>query len=245
MTTVATEPISLEDEETGWNEEQIELALGRLQEMHIQLRHLRDAIPRLLDPMLVHQPSPGDLYAIFASNVTTIRSDVKDFANVFRGGKCQEILAKARESRTQCNEDIRGWRVTEHEDWLDVHHVDSPRKFGADEAKGSDPDAVQRIAVSPERLRMLVEAFQTSNPDIDVSLDEDTRLIKVSLPPQAYTHFEVNEQQSRAIGPGYNVTTTEKTSMHAAIVKAINSNEHINNIDHLFVGVTISLEGIC
>ncbi|KAI4176282.1 MAG: hypothetical protein LQ343_001020 [Gyalolechia ehrenbergii] len=244
MATVAAAPITPAEEDTGWNEAQIESALGRLQEMHVQLRHLRDALSRLVDPMLIHQPSPEDLYTIFATNVTTIRSDVEDFANALRDERHKEILKQAHESRIQSDEDIRGWRVTEHEDWFDVHNVDSPRNLEADGTKGSDPDAAQRVTIDSERLHAVIEQFKNVNPGIEVSLDEDTRLIRVSLPPQAYTHFEIHEQPSHGCGSAYNVTTTEKTSMHAAIVKAISSNERTDNVDYLFVGLKIPLKCI-
>lgn len=138
--------------------------------------------------MLIHQPSPEDLYTIFATNVTTIRSDVEDFANALRDERHKEILKQAHESRIQSDEDIRGWRVTEHEDWFDVHNVDSPRNLEADGTKGSDPDAAQRVTIDSERLHAVIEQFKNVNPGIEVSLDEDTRLIRVRLRLLAPTH---------------------------------------------------------
>lgn len=40
MATVAAAPITPAEEDTGWNEAQIESALGRLQEMHVQVPHV-------------------------------------------------------------------------------------------------------------------------------------------------------------------------------------------------------------
>lgn len=235
MTTVAAAQVTpAKEEENGCNEAQIESALKRLQEMHVQLRHLRDAIPRLVDPMLTRQHSPEDLYTVFATNVTTARSEVKDLANALREESYKEVLMKAQESRTQSDEHIRGWRVTEHEDWLDVQNVDSPPKFGLHGNSGSDQDGVQRMTFDSERLPAILEEFRKSNPSIEVSLNEDPKVIKVSLPPQAYTHFEINEPPNHESISAYIINTTEKTNMHAAIVKAINSDRRANDFEYLF-----------
>ncbi|KAL8895608.1 MAG: hypothetical protein Q9207_008097 [Kuettlingeria erythrocarpa] len=127
--------------ESEWDEARIESALARLQEMHAQLRHLRDAVPRLIDPMLVQQPSPEDLYSTFATNVTTIHSDVKDFSITFQNSVFQEILMKAEKSRAESKEDIPSWRVTEHEDWLDVRGADTPMDAAMGGTNGAVPDA--------------------------------------------------------------------------------------------------------
>lgn len=131
--------------------------------------------------MLTHQHSPENLYTVFANNVTTIRSDVKAFANALKDERYHEILKKAQESRTQRDDNIRGWRVTEHEDWLDVHNVDSPPKLGTDGTKGSDLSLAQGITFDSERLPAVVEEFRKSNPSLEVSLNQDPKVIKVRV----------------------------------------------------------------
>lgn len=148
--------------------------------MHHQLRHLRDAVPRLIDPMLVQQPSPEDLYTSFASNATAIRSNIKDFSKSFQDDSCTEIFKKAEESRARSNEDIPGWRVTEHEDWLDIRNVDSPLNLGTNRTSGSShPDASQKLTMESEFVRAAIERFKKDNPDIEVFLDVTSGVLKV------------------------------------------------------------------
>ncbi|KAL8762621.1 MAG: hypothetical protein Q9184_001422 [Pyrenodesmia sp. 2 TL-2023] len=212
-------PASMLDSQ--WNEAQIESALARLQEMHAQLRLLRDAVPRLIDPMLVQQPSPEDLYSTFATNVTTIKSDVKDFSITFQNSESQEILQKAEKSRAESKEDIPSWRVTEHEGWLDVRGVDTSMDIAMGGMNGADPDADQEASIDLDYLRAATERSQKANPSVDFSLDEKSNMIKVECKP------------SPRQGSVYTVTTSEKTNTHAAIVKAINARTKPKNLEHL------------
>ncbi|KAL8646839.1 MAG: hypothetical protein Q9210_005904 [Variospora velana] len=228
---VSDPPASMENE---WNEAEVQSALARLHDMHIQLRHLRDAVPRLIEPMLVHQRSPEDLYTTFATSVITIRSDLKAFSAAYQEDRYQEVLKRAAESRVQNNEDIPAWKVTEHEDWLDVRKVDSTMDTTPDRTTGIDIGVSPPPTTDPASLRASIERFKQGNPNIEVSLDETTRKMKVvALPPQAYVHFEIECKSGRDQEPMYTVTTSEKTNMHAAITKAIGSRSQPSNLDHL------------
>ncbi|KAL8835702.1 MAG: hypothetical protein Q9170_003204 [Blastenia crenularia] len=225
------------EQETQWNEAQIESALARLQGMHAQLRHLRDVVPRLIDPMLSQQSSPEDLYAAFASNVSIVQSDIKDFSRFFQSSEYKEIFQKAEESRAQSNEVIRGWRVTEHADWLDVRNVDSPMNLGGETTNSSDPHASEKTTLGSDDLHAAIDRFKKANTGIEVALDEDSKLMKITLPPQAYTRFDIRYQPSSGTDPAYTITTAEKTSLHAAMVKTINSRAQPNNLDFLLVSL--------
>ncbi|KAI4286378.1 MAG: hypothetical protein L6R35_004371 [Caloplaca aegaea] len=224
-------PASMENE---WNEAEVQSALARLHDMHIQLRHLRDAIPRLIEPMLVHQRSPEDLYTTFATSVTTIRSDLDAFSAAYQEDRYQEVLGRAAESRAQNNEDIPAWKVTEHEDWLDVRKVVNTTDTTPDDGTtGIDIAVTPPPTADPASLRTCIERFKQGNPNIKVSLDEPTRKMKVALPPPAYVHFEIDCKSGRDQEPMYTVTTSEKTRMHVAITKAIGSRSQPSNLDHL------------
>lgn len=129
--------------------------------------------------MLVQQPSPEDLYSTFATNVTTIHSDVKDFSITFQNSVFQEILQKAENSRAESKEDIPSWRVTEHEDWLDVRGADTPVDSAMGGTHGAPPDASQEASTQLEFLRASTKRFNEANPCIEFSLNEKSKTIKV------------------------------------------------------------------
>ncbi|KAL8690560.1 MAG: hypothetical protein Q9224_004379 [Gallowayella concinna] len=170
-----------QSQETAWNETRIESSLARLQELHARLSNLRDTVSRLVDPMLVQQASPEELYMSFASNVTTTQSDIQDFTKLVHDEGSQEIFSRAAESRLQDGEDIRGWRVTEHEAWLDVRNVDSPMALGADGTIAPDQDVPRDLTV--EELRATMERFKKAHPGIDGSLDEVSESLTVMKHP--------------------------------------------------------------
>lgn len=129
--------------------------------------------------MLVQQPSPEDLYSTFATNLTTIQSDVKDFSITFQNNESQEILQKAEKSRAESQEDIPSWRVTEHEDWLDVRGVDTPMDIAMGGTNGAAPDADQEASTDLNYLRAATERAKKANPSVEFALDEKSKTIKV------------------------------------------------------------------
>ncbi|KAL8728345.1 MAG: hypothetical protein Q9166_005488 [cf. Caloplaca sp. 2 TL-2023] len=165
-------------QDIAWGEARIESSMERLQEMHARLRNLRDAVSRLVDPMLVQQHSPEELYNTFATNVTTTKADVQGFARLFRDDESKELFKRAAESRAQNSENIRGWRVTEHEDWLDVRNVDVPGNLGTAGTTESDPNISQ--ITTKEDLHAAMERFRKDHPGIDGSFDEVSKNLTVA-----------------------------------------------------------------
>lgn len=79
---------------------------------------------RILHPMLTTQSSPEILYLQFLHVATNTAKDIQDFTNLIEGDRSQEVLKKAKRSRAEHPEGIRGWMVTEHPDWLEVKSED-------------------------------------------------------------------------------------------------------------------------
>ncbi|KAL8725906.1 MAG: hypothetical protein Q9181_006242 [Wetmoreana brouardii] len=163
--------------ETEWSEARIESAMARFHEMHAQLRHLREAVPRLIDPMLVQQTSPEDLYSTYATNVTVTRSDVNDFSKLYSEDATRELFRQAEKSRAENSEEIRGWKVTEHDDWLDLSRVEIPLNAGANARVGQYKSVDQDVTI--EGLHAAMEKFTKAHPDVEGSFDEDTKTLMV------------------------------------------------------------------
>ncbi|KAL8879811.1 MAG: hypothetical protein Q9198_002649 [Flavoplaca austrocitrina] len=165
--------------EAVWNEARVESSMAQLQEMHARLCNLRDTVSRLVDPMLIQQSSPEELYHGFSSNVTRTQTDVQKFAELARSDRSKEIFKRAAESRAQNSEDIRGWRVTEHEDWLDIPGADVPKDVRANEMSTMESNSPPRTSV--EDLSAALEHFKSSHPGADGSFDENSKAIMVLL----------------------------------------------------------------
>lgn len=133
--------------------------------------------------MLIQQRSPEDLYTTFAKSVTTIRSDVNTFTAACREDSYQDILRRAAESRTQNSDDVPAWKVTEHEDWLDVRKVDSPMDTTPDQTSAVNTGVHQTPTTDLAVFRAAIERFKQGNPSIEVILDETTRRMKVWFNP--------------------------------------------------------------
>lgn len=104
---------------------------------------------------------------------------MKNFSESFRDDEYRELLKKAEDIRAQSSEDIPAWRVTEHEDWLDVRNVASLMDIAADERNGADSDVNEKAITEPGYLRAAIGKFRKDNPSIEASLDENSRIVMV------------------------------------------------------------------
>ncbi|KAH0558672.1 hypothetical protein GP486_004673 [Trichoglossum hirsutum] len=123
------EPDTCEDE---WNDEQLEAALKRLNEMHRQLRTLRTTIPRMIKPLTTPHDSPEELYRDFARAAETADREVKEFRQFRNDKKSREVLERAGVSCNESREGIAPWNATEHPDAFDL-----PEDEANDSVKGS------------------------------------------------------------------------------------------------------------
>ncbi|KAL8674125.1 MAG: hypothetical protein Q9168_001462 [Polycauliona sp. 1 TL-2023] len=137
--------------------------------------------------MLLTQTSPEELYHDFARNAAKTQTDVREFTEFVRNDRSRDVFEKAAESRAQNSEDIRGWRVTEHEDWLDVRGVDAPKDVKGDDMTGTDWIPPPQNGI--EDLRAAMERFKKNHPGIDCTLDEHLKAMKITLPPPSAIHF--------------------------------------------------------
>ena len=129
--------------------------------------------------MLIQQASPEELYHGFSSNVIRTQTDVQKFAELARSDRSKEIFKRAAESRAQNREDIRGWRVTEHEDWLDIPGADVLKHVRANGMSTMESNSPPKTSV--EDLSAAIEHFKSSHPGADGSFDEDPNTITVCL----------------------------------------------------------------
>lgn len=145
--------------------------------MNLQLRHLRETVPKVMDSILIDSPAPDRLHSHFSQAAVGAAKDIKSFAQLMEQSKSKEVLKKAKESRANDAEGITAWKVSEHADWLDVKKEDASDSFDM----GADDEEVDATAVdmTVENIQATLEKFKESNPDIEESLDRDTKTIKV------------------------------------------------------------------
>ncbi|KAL8951618.1 MAG: hypothetical protein Q9222_002418 [Ikaeria aurantiellina] len=229
--TITESPVAAEAE---WSEARIDSAMARLQDMHAQLRRLRDAVALLVDPMLVQQSSPEKLYNTFAQNVVSTRSNIRNFSSLVSSDGSKEMFQKAEESRTQSGEDIRGWRVTEHDDWLDVRNEDIPMDVNPD---GADHSMTAQN-VTNEEMRTAVDKFKKDHAGVDASVDGDSRIIMIHFPSPTGLRFEIAIQNTT---PAYTIQCKEKPNVQMAIARHLNAVVESQSLDYVLVSAMLSL----
>ena len=146
--------------------------------MHIlQLRDLREAIPKVMDSVLIDSTSPDQLHSSFSQAANGAAQAIKHFTQLVDDSKTKEVMEKARQSRMNNGEGITGWKVTEHQDWLNVRQEE-----GSDEAdKEAEATAEAGDEISVKDVNAALDDFRSGHLGVETSLDEDSRTITVSL----------------------------------------------------------------
>ncbi|KAH6841152.1 hypothetical protein B0I37DRAFT_357962 [Chaetomium sp. MPI-CAGE-AT-0009] len=96
-------------------EQQLEDMLYRLD----QLRQLRSALPRMLEPLMVKQPSPQAAFAAYMQSVEGTHKDVSSFQEAILRLQTDGVLNRARTAQKN-GKGLKQWRATEHPDWADA-----------------------------------------------------------------------------------------------------------------------------
>ncbi|KAI4211637.1 MAG: hypothetical protein LQ351_005540 [Letrouitia transgressa] len=218
--------------DSEWDDSRIMSSLARLQEMHAQLRHLRDTFPRLVDPMLVQPSSPESLYTTFSSTVGTTTTDVKNFTRLINDARSQDILKRAKESRADNSGSIIGWDPTEHEDWLEVHGGDSPGAITMGDTGDTRQEGDSHTVVG---LRAALEKFQSNHPGIQTLLDEDNKCFKMTLPPPLNIHFEIFSKPALGSPSKFDIICIEKSTSETSIMRSINARPKPNDPNQVLV----------
>lgn len=130
-----------------------------------------------MDSVLVDSISPDQLHSNFSQAANGAAQAIKHFTQMVEDSKTKEVMEKAKESRMNNGEGITGWKVIEHEDWLNVK-----QENGSDDADKEEEGITEAgDAPSVKDVNAALEKFRSGHLGVEASLDEDSRTITVSL----------------------------------------------------------------
>ncbi|MCJ1243279.1 hypothetical protein MMC30_000476 [Trapelia coarctata] len=211
--------ISPETEETEWDESRIQSSLAHLQNMHIQLRHLRETIPSLMRAVHTEHSSPEDLYTDISQAAVRAVDDIKSFTAYIEESANQEVLKNARQSREKSGEGIKSWLVTQHPNWLERTVVTGVKELKLEEEAATDAenngDNVQ------EDIPAIVAKFKEQHAEIDVAMNPEGSMLTVSLPSSPRLSFDIDLQPKPTSTEMYNVSIKDSRPLYASINQAI------------------------
>ncbi|KAK3944225.1 hypothetical protein QBC46DRAFT_350639 [Diplogelasinospora grovesii] len=99
-------------------EEALEDAVAHLTELHLQLRRLRSALPRMFRPLTTEHPTPKAMVASFMESVQDTNKELSDFKQAYTSEESKKIFQKASESRRANPKGIKPWRARDDPDWI-------------------------------------------------------------------------------------------------------------------------------
>ena len=145
----------------------------------MQLRDIRETIPRIVESVTGEFPRPDLLHSHFKKAARDAAKDLKDFKHLIDQPKSKEALEKAKESRDRDSANITPWLVTEHDDRLDVKKDDS-RDEGDSIDKDGDMKSTE-LEIRMEDVRIKIEEFAKSHEGVSTLFDPDLKTITVCV----------------------------------------------------------------
>lgn len=211
------------------DEASIMSSLARLQEVHISLRNLRDTIPKVMDSVLVDPLSPDQLHSNFSQAANGAAQAIKHFTQLMEDSGTKEVMERAKESRTENGEGITGWKVIEHEDWLDVKQEDG----NDDVDKEEEGTAEAGDALGLKDVNEALDKFRSAHVGLEASLIEDSRMVTLHLPLPAQINFQIQLNTTPEGPNNYSVDSKDKSKLHRAILEAIRTRPRPNDLNDL------------
>ena len=127
-----------------------------------------------MDSVLVDPSAPEHLHSNFSQAANGAAQAIQHFTQLVEDSRTKKVMEKAKESMEKNGEGITGWKVTEHEDWLDIKadgddNVDEEEGVTAEVGDGS----------SMESTNVALDRFRSVHAGIEASLDERSRTVTV------------------------------------------------------------------
>lgn len=128
--------------------------------------------------MLLEQTWPDHLYHRFSQAALLGGKDIKDFTSLLRDARSQQVFDRARDSKAKSIDGIEGWKVTEHEDWLNAR--DDKDNNGSPALDSfNDTDVVAATEGKVGDVGVALQQLKEAHPDVEMSLGEEPLLMKV------------------------------------------------------------------
>ncbi|KAI9758867.1 MAG: hypothetical protein M4579_002750 [Chaenotheca gracillima] len=181
----------------AWSVERLEDATFKLKQMHIQLRELRNTIPKMVAPLTKPHNSPDEFFVGFSRSATIAAEEVAAFTRLMRSEPSRTVLEYASASRKMQPNNIRPWMVTEHPDWLDL---------GSHGGKGPAMEVaeihLENARYEDDLLDMgywglvekTIQEFRDAHADIQVDLSQSEKAITCILPSPSNLRFIIDQE---------------------------------------------------
>ncbi len=120
---------------------------------------------------------PEQLHSHFIQAAAGAAGEIKSFAQTMEDTRSKDAMEKAKDSKAKNGEDITGWLVADHEDWLDMK-LDGASEDDYIEVEASDAMVFTTDSTS-ESTEAVLEKFKESHPGIEVLLEGTRSTIRV------------------------------------------------------------------
>ncbi|KAK6524820.1 hypothetical protein TWF281_011718 [Arthrobotrys megalospora] len=231
-------------------------ALSLLHQMHQKLALLRESIPHMVQPIMKAStyPTPEKLFDEFSKRTLKASEDLVEFSSLVSDGKW--VFDKAASSRRDTA--AEGGKVPRWKSSAPVPHYLKEIVEGTDggvrdkEAKRKEEEEKERKRLEAERdkereleivevkevesediRRAIIEEFKREHSDLEVTFEEDGRVLKVAIPKPVNLAFSIEIPQATAESNRYIVTLPTTSYLHVLILRSITTRPNAGSLKYL------------
>ncbi|KAK6346223.1 hypothetical protein TWF730_010553 [Orbilia blumenaviensis] len=244
------------DESSQTEETTLVSALSLLHQMHQKLALLRESIPHMVQPIMKAStyPTPETLFDDFSKRTLKASEDLVEFTKLVSDGKW--VFDKATSSRRENG--VEGGEVKRWKSSAPMPHylkdiVDDTEGASRDkEAKKKEEEEKERKRLEAERSkereleitevkevesedvrRGIIDEFKKEHSDIELTPEEDGRILKVTIPKPVGLVFSIEIPQSAAETNRYIVTLPASSYLHVLILRSITTRPNAGSLKYL------------
>ncbi|KAF3926815.1 hypothetical protein ABW20_dc0101314 [Dactylellina cionopaga] len=249
-----TIPSTMTEDPEATEETTLVSALSLLHQMHQKLTLLRESIPHMVQPIMKSSSysTPEQLFDEFSKRTLKASEELVDFTTLVSDGKW--VFDKATTSRRDNgdNGEVKRWKNSAPipvylKDLVDAGHdaKDSEAKKREEEEKENkrleaekdreremEIDEVKEVE-SEEVRKGILEDFTKEHGDLEITYEEDGKVIKVTLPKALNLVFSVEIPDTSAPSNRYIVTLPASSYLHILILRSITTRPNAGSLKYL------------
>ncbi|EGX46798.1 hypothetical protein AOL_s00097g428 [Orbilia oligospora ATCC 24927] len=232
-------------------------ALSLLHQMHQKLALLRESIPHMVQPIMKASayPTPETLFDEFSKRTLKASEDLVDFTKLVSDGRW--VFDKASTSRRENGDEsgeVKRWKssaplphylkdIAEGSEAVgkdkeakkkEEEEKKEKKRLEAERSKERELEIAEVKEFESEDVRRgIIEEFKKEHGDLEITPEEDGKVLKVAIPKPVGLTFSIDILQPTAESNRYTVSLPTSSYLHILVLRSITTRPNAGSLKYL------------
>ncbi|KAF3193951.1 hypothetical protein TWF225_008142 [Orbilia oligospora] len=232
-------------------------ALSLLHQMHQKLALLRESIPHMVQPIMKASayPTPETLFDEFSKRTLKASEDLVDFTKLVSDGRW--VFDKASTSRRENGDEggeVKRWKssaplphylkdIAEGSEAVgkdkeakkkEEEEKKEKKRLEAERSKERELEIAEVKEFESEDVRRgIIEEFKKEHGDLEITAEEDGKVLKVAIPKPVGLTFSIDIPQPTAESNRYTVSLPTSSYLHILVLRSITTRPNAGSLKYL------------